>query len=263
MGRPASVRPGGAAFGLPVAVRSQAAMRLLVISDVQGNLPALDAVLRAASPARPDVVVCLGDVACGPAGAEAIDRLREAGARCVRGNMDEALVDPPASYGDGPDDAAFAAIDRWAAARLTREQHAWLADLPPTLRIDLPGGRTLLACHGSPVSTTDVLGPDTPTAQLRAHTTTHRADVLAVGHLHDPMRRSVDGSLVINPGSVGWPTPRGGRRPREAAYALLDASHSGVETTFARATYDRAALDGLVLASGMPNAAFYLEHWAA
>lgn len=237
-------------------------MRLLLLSDIQGNAAALDAVLREVDASGFDAVVCLGDTACGPHGAESIERLRSLGASCVRGNMDEAMLDP-----DGapvPDeDPRFARIDRWAAKRLDADARDWLAQLPLTAVLDLPGGRRLVACHGSPTSTTATLGPHTPDAELRsAWSEASEPDVLAVGHLHDPMQRAIGSAYVLNPGSVGWPNPApSGSRPLVACYATLNASVSSVHAAMHTVRYPAPDLTAAVYASGMPHPEFYLAHW--
>ncbi len=237
-------------------------MRLLLLSDIQGNGAALHAVLREADPSSFDAVLCLGDTACGPNGAEAIARLRSLGASCVRGNMDEVMLDPDGA--SPPDeDPRFARIDRWAAERLDPDTRDWLAQLPLTIVLDLLGGRRLVACHGSPTSTTAALGPHTPDAELHdAWSAASEPDVLAVGHLHDPMQRAIGSACVLNPGSVGWPNPNpSGSRPLVACYATLNANAGGVHATMHTVRYAAPDLTAAVYASGMPHPEFYLAHW--
>jgi putative phosphoesterase len=69
---------------------SEAAMRVAVLADIHGNLPALDAVLRDVEACGVDAIVLNGDLADGPMPAQTLDRLEELGSRAmwVRGNTD-------------------------------------------------------------------------------------------------------------------------------------------------------------------------------
>lgn len=69
-------------------------MRVAAISDIHGNLPALEAVLAEVELEGPDLIVVCGDVASGPMPAETIDRLRKLPrTRFVRGNADRGLIE--------------------------------------------------------------------------------------------------------------------------------------------------------------------------
>src|SRR5215471_1108952 len=100
-------------------------MRVAVLSDIHGNLPALEAVLREVVLERPDVIVCCGDVASGPMPAETIDVLRGLhDARFVRGNADRGLVDEFDGKEPAPMPGPFVG---WCAKQLDREQRDLLA----------------------------------------------------------------------------------------------------------------------------------------
>jgi predicted phosphodiesterase len=234
-------------------------VKVIILGDVQGNLAALEVVL-AHVPSDASQVIGLGDFASGPQPGPVIERLRLVGATCVRGNMDEVIAAPTRSEQAGDD--RFAEIDAWCTSRLTTAQRAWLTALPLTAEIELPRGSRLVACHGSPTSVTDVIGPDTPVGEASRHLEGSGADVLAVGHLHDPLLRIVGDAWVLNPGSVGWPNARGdGLRPTQASYAVLEAEEASIGVSFARVTYPPEELQRSVIASGMPHAGWYLGHW--
>jgi len=106
-------------------------MRVAAISDIHGNLPALEAVLAEVEREGPDLVVFCGDVASGPMPAETIDRLMTLkGARFVRGNADRGLVEEfdqkPSGHSPGP----FA---DWCARQIGRGHRDFLADTSTTL----------------------------------------------------------------------------------------------------------------------------------
>ena len=79
-------------------------MRLGLISDIHGNLLALDAVLDELNESGMDRLVCLGDVAAGPEPRKTLERLREVGCPIVRGNWDTWVLEgvPPLQQQAGP-----------------------------------------------------------------------------------------------------------------------------------------------------------------
>jgi predicted phosphodiesterase len=117
-------------------------MRFAVISDVQANLPALQAVLGALeSEQRIERVICAGDlVGLGPHPNEVLDLLRERDVESVMGNYDDAIVlDRIGSGADFPtmeeEDADRAAMG-WTRGALTPENLQYLQNLPSDLHLE-------------------------------------------------------------------------------------------------------------------------------
>jgi predicted phosphodiesterase len=178
-------------------------MRIAAISDVHGNLPALDAVLADVETQDVDMVVNLGDLVSGAVQPrETADRLMELDLPTVRGNHERQLLTL------SPDRMGLS--DGHAHEAVTAGHREWLAGLPLTLEI----ADGVLAFHGSPtddltylLETVDQGGarPATPeevTARLGPFADT---PLLLCGHTH--LQRSMrlpTGALVLNPGSVGW-----------------------------------------------------------
>lgn len=229
--------------------------RLGVLSDIHGNLPALDAVLAKLEEDRVDWIVCCGDlVGYGPWPEQVIDRLQELGAQCVRGNHDAATASPLA--GEYLNPTAAAAIE-WTKARLSADAVSALAALPLSRN---EGGVKMV--HGS------LRGPlweymhdpfvagecfrllDEPLG-LFGHThipggfaTTGEAVVVVVPAPVlelDPRRR-----YLLNPGSVGQ--PRDGD-PR-ASFAILDLDRQQI--AFRRVSYDIEATAREIVRVGLP-----------
>ena len=179
-------------------------MRLAVISDVHGNLLALDAVLTDIATRQVELTVNLGDLLSGALQPrETADRLRELGLPTVRGNHERQLLTLPRNLMGRSDQLAF--------DTLTDLHREWLSALPVTLEL-APG---VLAFHGSPtddlvylLETVEPTGvrPATEDEVLErlGHFTTW--PLLLCGHTHLPRARQLTtGALVVNPGSVGWP----------------------------------------------------------
>jgi len=221
--------------------------RLAVISDIHGNLPALEAVLADVEvQGAPDVTWVLGDLAafC-PWPAETLARLRALpNAAFLQGNTDRYLITGrrPAALVRSPDDwarmpATLAGRDanfRWAVERLSYADYEFLRDLPPRLEMDVPGYGRVVAVHATPNDDETNILPDTPDEEVHPHLSGLDARLLLYGHTHRPVDRTVGSIRLVNAGSVGLPLD-GDPRP---AYALLDFERDRCAVTIRRVTYD-------------------------
>jgi putative phosphoesterase len=215
-------------------------MRVAFISDVHANFPALSAVLSD----LPDVqrVVHAGDiVGYNPFPQRVIDRFRTLGIESIAGNHDRGLVDPSA-FEFHP--YARAVLD-WTRDELTDDDVAFVKDLPSTLEIAL-GGDTITVVHGSPGGVDDYLYPTDLTLDL-IHEISESTDVFVWGHTHYPLITSVNGVLLVNPGSVGQPRDGDWR----ASYAVWDSSDGTVELR--RCAYDVTAVVEKLRAESLPS----------
>jgi putative phosphoesterase len=187
--------------------------RIALISDIHGNLAALDAVLDDMGAQGMREVYCLGDlVGYGPDPEGVIDRMRALNIITVQGNYDDGIGHHRGGCGCYyPDDRARRDGDASYAftSRAIDEDHAaWLAGLPPALRFEERGVRILLA-HGSPRKVNEYLLPDRSDAFLARLAVAADADVVCVGHVHIPYHRVIAGPRgtiqYVNAGSVGKP----------------------------------------------------------
>ena len=163
-------------------------MRIAAITDIHGNLRALQAVLADMADRSPDIIVNLGDCVSGPLEpAETGDLLMERGFLTIRGNHDRQLLDRPVSE-MGP-------IDRFTAAHLSERHRTWLAGLPPPAVVDLTYLLETVDAHGIRI---------TPRARLDAQLASSPQSLILCGHSHNPRAVAAsNGRLVVNPGSVG------------------------------------------------------------
>ena len=179
------------------------AVPLALVADIHGNDAALAAVVAELERLGIERVVCLGDVAQGgPEPAEVLDRLAALGWPVILGNADAFLLEVPT---DSPEWIGEAQLERrgWTLAQLSPAQLDQIRAFVPTLDVELEGGLTLRAFHGSPRSYDDVLLPEASDAQAERLFGGSGVDVLAGGHTHLQWTRYVDGALYVNPGSVG------------------------------------------------------------
>ncbi len=216
-----------------------------LIADVHGNIDALESVLTALADRGIRDIYAAGDlVGYNAAPNECCERLRAAPA--VKGNHEwAALLDP-----DDEDlvwfneEAREAAI--WTGHQLTPANRALLAALPLQRRF-VAGGRRVALVHGSPEDPLfEYTYEDASDAWCQRLLEVAAADILIMGHTHQPYVRRVGAGLVINPGSVGQ--PRDGD-PR-AACAILDPATLQVEIL--RLDYDIGTATRRNRAAGLP-----------
>ena len=192
--------------------------RIAVISDIHGNVPALEAVMADLERVAPDEVLVGGDlVGRGPEGAEVVRRIAATGWATIRGNHEEYLLEfrrgqVPAQWLH----AAEWSAARWMAGELGAEEAAWIDGLPFSLASRLAPGLRLV--HGTPRSTREGIGPWLSDELLAGHLAEVEESLLVCAHTHRPLEREVPGGLVVNVGSVGLPF----NRDRRAQYALFE-----------------------------------------
>ena len=247
-------------------------MRCAILSDVHGNLDALEAVLAdAAQQSAIDQLWCLGDlVGYGPQPNECIALLRDRNALCVAGNHDWAAIGKMDTADFNPE-ATEAAV--WTGQQLSDDHRAYLDSLPAQLLAGPAGEFTLV--HGSPRE---------PIWEYLTHVSIARLNFdyfhtpyCLVGHTHVPLifqrpstnektpqyRTLVPSTgaaielgehrLIVNPGSVGQ--PRDGNPA--AAYMIFDSTSIGVggagALTMRRVEYAVPAVQEKMRAAQLPS----------
>jgi putative phosphoesterase len=226
-------------------------VKLAVLSDIHANLHALQAVLDDVDRARPDAVLCLGDlVGYGAHPNEVIDLIRERDIPTVMGNYDEGvgfdLDDCGCVYLDAEDDRRGRQSLLWTRQRVTPDRKAYLRELPMQIRRDMAHTR-LLFVHGSPRRINEYLYADRPDATFERIAKVAGCDVLFFGHTHLPYQRRVDRTLFVNAGSVGKPKDGDPR----ASYVSVDLTRR-LNVELRRVAYDVAAAAHGVRESGLP-----------
>lgn len=241
-------------------------MRIAAISDVHGNLWALEAVLRDIRRRGADRVLNLGDSLFGPlAPRETAFLLREAGILSVRGNQDRILNE----RADGNPGGLMAAFVR---SELGEPERRWLLCLPPTEVYE----SEVFLCHGSIHSDEVYLMERVrpfrvclrSEAELSRRILDIRQSLVLCGHSHVFRTRILaGGKMIVNPGSVGLPVCRHTRPfphtmaagSPHARYALIQADKKTCRVLPVQVEYhwDRAA--AAALAGGRPDWAVWLR----
>jgi len=229
-------------------------MRLAVLSDIHGNLAALDAVLADLAARGPvDALGIAGDLCeWGSQPRAALARVRDLDCPVIQGNTDRnvTITDDARLRALGKSEKAIAAL-AWTRDQLGPEGTAYLAALPFAHTFAGPRDHDVLMVHANPRDLDTHLDPDAPPEEVSALLNGASAAVVAFGHLHIPYVRRVAGRLLVDVASVG--DPRDG--DQRAAYATLawDAAREW-RAEIHRVPYDLNAAAAAFRASGMPNA---------
>jgi putative phosphoesterase len=187
-------------------------MRILVVADIHGNRAALEAIREPF-----DVCVCVGDlVDYGPEPGPCVEWVRENALYCVRGNHDHGVAQDVEVQGAAGFRFLTAITRPLSVAALTPNQRRFLADLP-TSRMFTIAGKKFLLVHATPRDPMDEYASPDPAFWAPRIAGLH-VDYVLAGHTHQPYTVQVNGTKVVNPGSVGL--NRDGD-PR-AAYAIID-----------------------------------------
>lgn len=244
-------------------------MRLALISDIHGNLIALEAVLAEITQQNIDHILCLGDVAAfGPQPLQVLARLRTLGCPVVMGNTDAALLNPQLLQPAAEPTSRDQDIQRWNAQQLTEASKIYISSFQATINYPLAHGKTLLAYHGSPRSFRERLWPTTSEEDLEQAFAGCEADIMAGGHTHMQMFRRYKNILILNVGSVGIAMDRVSpiaevRNPAWAEYAVLTVEGNALNVELRRTPFDVSALQQAIYSSGIPHAQWLANEWQA
>lgn len=231
-------------------------MRIALVSDIHGNLPALEAVVADIQQRGVDEIVCLGDNMSGPLlPRETAQYLMASGWTVLAGNHERQVLE----YQPGKGGLS----DGYAHSQLTNVEFAWLRSLQPHLQLN----SEVFLCHGTPRSDCEHFLESVRDGRLSVATLaeiTERigdvlAPVVACGHSHVPRSvRLPSGSLCINPGSVGLQAYTDDHPERytmelgtpDAHYAVVAKTTSGWASESYAVPYDHGSMAKLAKARG-------------
>jgi predicted phosphodiesterase len=224
-----------------------------VITDLHGNLLALQAALERIDSLGIERIYCGGDlVGYGPRPNEVCSLIEQRGIPTIYGNYDYAIAreqeDCGCAYVTPHDRELGAQSVAWTLAHTDEASKRFMLELPFDLRFEV-GGVPVHLVHGSPRKVNEYLFEDKPARLYERLAAAEEARVLAFGHTHKPWVHEYGGLLFANCGSVGKPKdgdPRG-------AFAVLRPGAGTVEVRIERVAYDAAAVAAEVRSVGLPG----------
>ena len=223
-------------------------MRIAVLSDIHGNLLALDACLvDLEAQGGADVVAVAGDLCLpGPKPKKVLQRLEELGAACIRGNKDRFLCD---GASDGEQSAADLARIDWTRRELGERWLSWLRELPFAMRVGEDDNQ-LLIVHANPRNDEEQIWPDADEATLdgsSARSARRRSPSSPSPSLRTDVARPAAGERRLGR------SPQG-RRPARR-YAIFTERTGGWEVKHRRVAFDVKKVATPLSDRGIPESA--------
>ena len=224
-----------------------------VITDIHGNLPALEASLERIEELGIERMCCGGDlVGYGPHPNEVCRLIEERGIPTIYGNYDYAIArdleDCGCAYVTQHDRELGQKSVEWTLAHTDQRSKDFMAELPFDLRFNV-GSSPVHLVHGSPRKVNEYLFEDKPASLYERLAASEEADTLVFGHTHKPWVREYGGVLFVNCGSVGKPKDGDPR----AGFAILRPADTRLEVTIERVPYDAKEVAREVAAAGLPE----------
>ena len=241
-------------------------MKIIVISDVHGNLPALEVVLQEVERRAPDMLVVNGDlINRGPNSLACLELLRQRRGitHYVRGNHEAFTLQAHQEGMDKTDNFhTLRQFAHWTAKQLGEDALHYISTWQAHIDADrLDGGSSFHITHGSVLGDRDGISASTRDDMLAAKLGEPRA-LFVASHTHKAMQKMYQGRLIVNTGSVGQPLDEDER----ASFAEFTHTAAGWQVDQIRLQYDRPRALSDYLSSGFIHQAgpmpllIYCEH---
>lgn len=222
-------------------------MRIALLSDIHGNLPALEAVMEAILRHKPDRIISLGDqINLGPNPREVLALLRQEHAKCLSGNHERYVL--AAMAGDPAYQAANFAAPRFNAKRLTPEEITFPAQIKEA---------GVVFCHAMPGDDRFPVYDTERALPLLEKMPFDKPTHIICGHGHNPSHISLGNLRIDSIGSVGCMDDG---VPGTAPYAILTLSNGGAMLRPYYTSYDVSRLKPLFISSGMMDCDPIMSH---
>ncbi|MBI9045985.1 MAG: YfcE family phosphodiesterase [Anaerolineaceae bacterium] len=234
-------------------------MRIAIISDIHGNLPAFMAVMEAIKQLNIDTIWNLGDsVGYGPYPEEVLSYLQEKPILSILGNYDKKVLkfdQKKKKWKKTKSEKKFSAF-KWASKNISNSNKEFLASLPEQLQFELSGKKIRLV-HGTPNSSQEPLYPHTKEERFIKLSEQTPADMILCGHSHQGFYKQINQTWFLNPGSVGRPDDGDYR----ASYMTIDLSQSDLSVQIHRSPYDLEKLVNHFYQKNLPKefAAMFIQ----
>lgn len=216
-------------------------IKTAVISDIHGNMQALEAVLKDIEAEKCDKIFCLGDLAmAGPEPIRTIEKIKEiyekGNFELIQGNTDEMIADySPAVIDKVKSFPVMAKALENDVKIIPDNLKEFLRNLPKQEQLEIEGVKILLV-HGSPRKNDENISPDLPIEKIEEMLEGVSADLIFCGHTHIPCGyQTSKRQTVVNDGSVGRPfTPS-----PQACYAVVNFNSGDFDVKHKFVDYDK------------------------
>lgn len=232
--------------------------KMAILSDIHGNIPALNAVFDDIKEKKIEKIICLGDLAGkGPSPAEAVDIIRSECSSVLMGNWDMMIAQ----------ENEFE-MAKWARGKLGEERLDYIRHLPFSLDFYISGRLTRLF-HASPQGVFNRVHSNSPFEKLlglfdNTENTGNafgeqKPDIIGYGDIHGAYIKYFDDKVIFNVGSVGNPLDM-----TLASYTVIEGEYDckdnkGFEISFIRVPYDVELAIKLAKESNMPEIDAYIN----
>ncbi len=212
-------------------------MKIAIISDIHGNLYALNTVLNDIKNEKCEMIFCLGDLAM--AGAEpnsTIEFVKNQDWKIIQGNTDEMIAYFNNDVFDKVKSAApiMANALKSDATEISEENKLFLKNLPKQMELNVDGLKILLV-HGSPRKNNEEILPNMPIVEIEEIFKDIDADIVFCGHTHIPCGYQTNSNItVVNVGSVGRPFTE----IPNSCYAIADLNKGNISISHKFVPYD-------------------------
>lgn len=220
-------------------------IKIAIISDIHGNIVALDAILESLKNENIDKILALGDL-CNeiPCGNEVINRLKEIKADSLKGNKEEYFLDYEKNKYTWENLQFKNTIFMYN--QLSKENMQYIRDLPFELNYDFEGIK-IKSVHGSPEHVYEFIH-EYDEDLLDKYTRNLEEDILVLGHTHDPIWiKEKNGKIVINAGCAGVSVFNIG----QAEFVILKIENGKYEIEKRIVKYDFDKLKEKIIESGI------------
>jgi putative phosphoesterase len=217
-------------------------LKIALLSDIHANIHALEKVFEDTEYRKVDIYLNMGDsIGFGSNPNEVIELLCKKNVLSVLGNFDVEVIERKAKV-KGEKGKAL----RFARKELTKSCEDSLGSFPTSIKFEA-ANKKILSTHGSPESIEEHIYYNTTTERLKTLADQAKADIIIVGHTHEQFHREVNGTIFVNPGSVGRPNDGN----PQAAYAIL--SFNPIKIELIRVDYDVKKAANALRKKGLPE----------
>lgn len=232
-------------------------MKIAVISDIHGNIIALERVLKDIEEQQIEQVFCLGDlVDFAPWDNEVISCIRDRNIPCVLGNHDERIAFDKAvtsfDFLTEEENAWRRDAINYTKENISADNKRWLSELP--FQIDLTYKiqgefKRINLVHATLESNSAYLYEKDDKKELAQTLEQRRVDAIVMGHTHLPYVQQESRLLLVNSGSVG----RSREDERKATYVLLELSEEEISAEIRRLDYPIERVAQAIYESEIPD----------